>query len=46
MIDSYFHSIEFGLEVSKASPIFSILFKVVEKVLGSDTNVISYSKLK
>ena len=26
MIDSYFNSIEFGFEVSKANPIFFILF--------------------
>ena len=41
MIDSYFHSIEFGLEVSKASLRFFILFKALDKVLGSDTNVMS-----
>ena len=41
MIDSYCHSIEFGFEVSEASPRFSILFQLVDNVLGSDTNVMS-----
>ena len=41
MIDSYIHSIEFGSEVSKASPRFSILSLFVDKVFGSDTNVMS-----
>ena len=41
MIDSYIHSIEFGSEVSKASARFSILSLFVDKVFGSDTNVMS-----
>ena len=41
MIDSYFHYIEFGFDVSKASPRFSIIFQLVDKVLGSDINVMS-----
>ena len=41
MIDSYFLSIEFGLEVSKDSPRFSILSLFVDKVLSSDTNFMS-----
>ena len=41
MIDSYFHSIDFGLEVSKSSPRFSIVSFLVDKVLGSFTIVMS-----